>query len=73
MSNQESESLTPSIPLTPIDEEQFLCNEALRTGVFDRISERDWVTLCEKAYIKGRRESAAMKLENVYGKNQPDE
>lgn len=40
---------------TSLDEEQFLCNEALRTGAFDAISDSEWVAMCESAASKGRR------------------
>ena len=39
---------------TPLEKEQFLCNEALRTGDFDAISDNEWVALCERAASKGR-------------------
>jgi hypothetical protein len=39
---------------TSLDEEQFLCNEALRTGDFDAISDSEWVAMCEHAANKGR-------------------
>jgi len=40
---------------TPSEEEQFLCNEALRTGDFDTMSDREWIALCEQAASKRRR------------------
>ena len=39
---------------TRVEEEQFLCNEALRTGDFDAISDSEWVALCERVASKGR-------------------
>lgn len=39
---------------TAIEEEQLLCNEALRTRDYDNYSEQEWQVLCEKAHQKGR-------------------
>lgn len=39
---------------TPREEEQFLCNEALRTGAFDAMSDNEWVAMCERAASVGR-------------------
>ncbi len=44
---------------TPREEEQFLCNEALRTGAFDSISDSEWILMCERAASKGRHETGA--------------
>ena len=42
---------------TPLEEEQFLCNEALQSGDFDAISDSDWVAMCERAAGKERLEA----------------
>ena len=34
---------------SPQEEEQRLCNEALRTGDYDAMSDKEWVALCERA------------------------
>ncbi len=44
---------------TPREEEQFLCNEALRTGAFDSISDSEWIAMCERAASKDRHVEAA--------------
>jgi hypothetical protein len=41
---------------SPREEEQFLCNEALRTGAYDTLSDNEWVALCERTAI-GRRDA----------------
>ena len=46
-----------SSPRSPLEEEQFLCNEALRSGDFDAISDSDWVAMCERAANKERLEA----------------
>ncbi len=46
-----------SSPRTPLEEEQFLCNEALRSGDFDAISDSDWVAMCERAANRERLEA----------------
>ncbi|MDK1021400.1 MAG: hypothetical protein QGD90_07165 [Candidatus Hydrogenedentes bacterium] len=50
----DQESSSPPARRSSREEEQFLCNEALRTGDFDSISDSEWVTLCERVADKGR-------------------
>ena len=50
-------SITPDVR-TPREEEQFLCNEALRTGDFDTMSDSAWVVMCENA-SKGEKSAAS--------------
>tara|TARA_R110001592_G_scaffold23807_1_gene92855 strand:- start:1479 stop:1688 length:210 start_codon:yes stop_codon:yes gene_type:complete len=51
--SQPASSLSPA-SRSPREEEQFLCNEALRTGDFDAISDSEWIALCERAAGKVR-------------------
>lgn len=53
-SDQESNSTDSPTRRTPIEEEQLLCNEALRTDAFDAISDNEWVALCERVALRGR-------------------
>ena len=54
MISSEQESSRSHARKTRLEEEQFLCNEALRTGDFDAISDSEWVALCERVGSKGR-------------------
>jgi len=54
MLSSDEEITTSPARRTPREEEQFLCNEALRTGDFDSISDSEWVALCERVASKGR-------------------
>lgn len=55
--NSDQEHSDSSARRTPLEEEQLLCNEALRTGDFDAISDSDWVAMCERAASKERLEA----------------
>ena len=55
--SSDQESSRPSARKTRVEEEQLLCNEALRTGDFDAISDNEWVALCERVANKGRVEA----------------
>ena len=54
MITSDQKSTRSSARSTPLEKEQFLCNEALRTGDFDAISDNEWVALCERAASNGR-------------------
>lgn len=56
MPSSDRKSPHPSALRAPVEEEQFLCNEAIRTGAFDAISDSEWVALCERTAkdTKGR-------------------
>ena len=63
ISSDEELSTSPS-RRTPREEEQYLCNEALRTGDFDSISDSEWIALCERVASKGRSLSPEEALDN---------
>lgn len=54
MIKSDQERSDSSTRRTPLEEEQFLCNEALNSGDFDAISDSDWVAMCERAANKER-------------------
>lgn len=54
MLNSDQERSSSPNRRSSLEEEQFLCNEALRTGDFDAISDKEWVALCENAAAKER-------------------
>ena len=49
-----SEERSSSTPITPLEREQQLCNEALRSGDFDAITDSEWLALCESEADKAR-------------------
>ena len=40
-----------------LEEEQVLCEEALKSGDYDLITDAAWVRLCEEAVSRGRASS----------------
>lgn len=42
-----------------LEEEQLLCNEALESGLYDNISDDEWVALCQAVAAKNREDEAA--------------
>ena len=43
------------------EEELCLCDEALKSGKYDQISDAAWIILCEEAAAKGRKSSQTPK------------
>ncbi|MBI2434597.1 MAG: hypothetical protein HYV26_17210 [Candidatus Hydrogenedentes bacterium] len=44
----------PPAHRTPLEEEQCLCNEAVRTGAFDMLTDAEWIALCEQKALGAR-------------------
>ena len=40
---------------SPHEAEQSLCNEAMKTGEFDKISDREWINMCERVASQHRK------------------
>lgn len=56
MSDSKTKASRTSIRQTYQEAEQEVCNEALQSGAFDEISDKDWVRMCERV-AEGCRES----------------
>jgi len=55
MGNSKHQSSIVGSRRNGIHEEQRLCNEALESGAYDSVSDKDWVELCEQVATKGRK------------------
>lgn len=54
MISPHEESNTARGRRTALEEEQHFCIEALETGEFDKVSDKVWIDLCQKAATRGK-------------------
>ena len=55
MNDHDKEAASTRRRKNGIEEEQSLCNEALKSEDLDTLSDVAWVALCEEAAAKGRK------------------